>query len=205
MSSPKRSHGEAVKHIGRYLLATRNKGIYLRPNKSQSFECYCDADYSGNWDKRYAAEDPNTARSRSGIVIFYAGAPLLWFSKLQTMFALSTAESEFISLSTAVRQLIPVMELLKETKSYGNDVSYTPTVYCRIFEDNSAALEIARVPKMRPRTRHINSIYHHFRGMVANKRISIHPISTDEQLADSFTKQPTYDLFIKHRKKILGW
>mmetsp|Transcript_4824 Transcript_4824/g.7447 ORF Transcript_4824/g.7447 Transcript_4824/m.7447 type:complete len:206 (+) Transcript_4824:270-887(+) len=205
MGNPKRSHGEAVKHIGRYLLETRNEGIFLRPDKPKSFECFCDADYSGNWDHRIAAEDPNTAKSRSGVIIFYAGSPLLWFSKLQIMYALSTAESDFFALSLGARQLIPVMEILKEIKAKGIQVSYTPTVYCKIFEDNSAALEIARVPKMRPRTRHINAIYHHFRNLIANKRVHIHPVDTLNQLADGFTKQTTHEIFFRHRKHVLGW
>jgi len=41
MADPKHSYGEAVKHIGRYLLETRGKGIFLRPDKTKSFECFC--------------------------------------------------------------------------------------------------------------------------------------------------------------------
>jgi hypothetical protein len=40
-----RSHGEAVKRIGRYLLGTRDKGFIIRPDMKKSFECYVDADY----------------------------------------------------------------------------------------------------------------------------------------------------------------
>jgi hypothetical protein len=62
MSNPKESHGHAIKHLGRYLLGTRDKGLLLNPDNDKSFECYVDADFSGNWDKRIAAEDPNTAK-----------------------------------------------------------------------------------------------------------------------------------------------
>ena len=43
-----------------------------------------------------------------------------------------------------------------------------PTVYCRAFEDNTGAYEMATTPKMRLRTRHINVKYHHFRHHVRN-------------------------------------
>ena len=46
---PKRSHAEAVKRIGRYLLATKGKGLLIRPNELKYFECWVDADFSGNW------------------------------------------------------------------------------------------------------------------------------------------------------------
>ena len=37
--SPKKSHAKAVKHIGRYLLATRDKGLVILPNKDWHFDC----------------------------------------------------------------------------------------------------------------------------------------------------------------------
>jgi len=49
-------------------------------------------------------------------------------------------------------QTIPMLELANGF----NMCSTKPTVYCRDFEDNSGALEIAKVPKTRPRTKHIN-------------------------------------------------
>lgn len=38
MSNPRRSHGEEVKRIGRYLLGTRNKGYFIKPDKTKSFD-----------------------------------------------------------------------------------------------------------------------------------------------------------------------
>jgi hypothetical protein len=37
-----------------------------------------------------------------------------------------------------------------------------PHVYCKVFEDNAGALELAMLPKLCPRTKHINVCYHHF-------------------------------------------
>ena len=47
---------------------------------SKSFEAYADADFCGNWDKSIAMEDSDTARSRSGFLLTYAGVPLQWGS-----------------------------------------------------------------------------------------------------------------------------
>jgi hypothetical protein len=62
MSDPRKSHGGTVKRISRYLLGSRDKGYILCPDLTQSFECYVDADYCGNWDP-LAMDDPNTAKS----------------------------------------------------------------------------------------------------------------------------------------------
>jgi Reverse transcriptase (RNA-dependent DNA polymerase) len=50
--SPKVEHSAAVKHIGRYLLATKDKGIVCMPNAS-SIHCYADASFSREWIKHY--------------------------------------------------------------------------------------------------------------------------------------------------------
>ncbi len=87
------------------------------------------------------------------------------------------------------RLQLPIMELLKEIRDYGFAHEYIPAkVYCKAFEDNLAALEMATVHIMRPRTKHINNIYHHFREHVRDSSISIHAISTTGQFADIFTK-----------------
>ena len=78
-------------------------------------------------------------------------------------------------------------------------------VYCKAFEDNSGALELATVPKMRPRTKHINIKYHHFRSHVNNGSITVHKIDTAEQPIDITTKPLASVPFKKHRKFILGW
>ena len=98
------------------------------------------------------------------------------------------------------------MGLLNEFKEQGILTDeYVPKVYCKAFEDNSGAYELARVPKMRPRTKHINQKYHHFRSYVADKKIQVFQIPTEEQLGDLFTKPLPYDLFQKFVKYIFGW
>ena len=80
-----------------------------------------------------------------------------------------------------------------------------PSIHCKLFEDNMGACELAKVPKMRARTKHINIKYHHFREWVTQNKISIHVISTTNQLSDIFTKPLSTDLFTKFRKSILMW
>jgi hypothetical protein len=63
-----------------------------------------------------------------------------------------------------------------------------PHVYCKVFEDNSGALELARLPKLHPRTKHVNVCYHHFCDLVRKGLIKIFPIDTKEQIADTLTK-----------------
>ena len=203
---PKRCHAEAVKRIGRYLLGTRDKGIIINPRSPWLFDCWVDADYAGNWRYKDAQVDPMTSKSRSGWIIRFAGAPITWSSKMQTITALSTTEPEYIALSTSLREVIPLMGMLKEARENGLDVKdIPPQVHCTVFEDNSGALELARMPTMRPRTKHINQAYHHFREHVERKEIIVNATPTEDQMADVLTKPLPEASFSRHRRSIMGW
>lgn len=80
-----------------------------------------------------------------------------------------------------------------------------PHVYCKAYEDNASTLEIARTTKIRPRTKHINIVYHHFLHFVRTERIQIYPIATDEQFADIFMKPLRQNVFLYLRKTYLKW
>ena len=205
-SDPRVTHESALNHLSRYLQATREEGLIFDPNDKSGLEVYADADFVGNYCKATAPFDASTAKSRSGYAIMFCGCPIVWTSKLQTCVALSSCESEYYALSQALREAIFIMDLLKEIRDYGFARDYIPAkVYCKAFEDNSAALEMATVHKMRPRTKHINNIYHHFREHVRDGSITIHAISTTEQFADIFTKPLDAKTFLYLRKKYLHW
>ena len=205
-NEPRKPHGEAVRWLGRYLAGTRDKGIIFKPNED-SFHCYVDADFAGAWDPDGDPKnDPDTARSRTGYVAMLAGCPISYASKLQSVIALSSSESEFIALSTALRDIIPAMNLLKEMHQRGWKVpGIQPKVHCRVFEDNSGALEMAVKEKFRPRTKHVNAKFHHFRSYVASGDIAVSPIRTAKQPADYMTKSLSASVLREHRYTVQGW
>jgi hypothetical protein len=205
-ADPKKEHGDAIKWLCRYLCATKDKGLILNPDMDASFDVYVDSDFAGNWVPEDAQDDINTARSRYGYIVMYHGCPVTWASKMQTEVALSSTESEFIALSHTLRSTIPLMELLKELQNRNIGFPTTqPGIHCKVFEDNSGAIEIAKVPKMRPRTKHINVKYHHFREYIEREDISIHYIPTEDQPADMMTKPLNESLVAKHRYTVMGW
>jgi hypothetical protein len=176
-NNPRESHANAVK---------KNEGLILHPDPSKSFEVHVDCDLAGNWVKEDAMNDPSTAKSRTGHVISYQ-------------------ESEYVGLPESLRIAIVLMNLLKEMKEHGVELPTTkPTVYCKLFEDNAGAIHIAKSPKMRPRTRHINQKYHHFCEWVKSGLIDILVIDTEEQPADLLTKLLSVASFVKYRKRVMG-
>jgi hypothetical protein len=131
-SDPRTEHGEAIIYHERYLKATRHLVLKFMPDPSKGFQCFCDTDFSGNWNKEFASIDPSTpAKSRSGWIIFYANCPVIWASKLQSQVTLSTTEPEYIAMSMALCDAIPLMELIKEMQECQFDIANSqPYVYC---------------------------------------------------------------------------
>ena len=75
----------------------------------------------------------------------------------------------------------------------------------KAFEDNSGALELSLVPKMRPHTKHINNVCHHFRSIIRDRLISVSKIGTEDEVVDIFTKPLSLGVFMEHRKTLLGY
>jgi len=204
-ANPKEQHAQAIRWLGRYLKATKNKGLRIKPQRGRLLEVYVDADFAGNFDKG-ESHLRDTARSRHGYIIMYEGVPITWKSQLQTEIALSSTESEYTGLSYALREAIPIMHLLKEMKTMGFQITKANAkIHCKVFEDNSGALEIAKIHKYRPRTKHLNVKLHHFRDYVTRGEISINPISTEHQLADYLTKPVNAHTLKRLREKVMGW
>ncbi len=104
-----------------------------------------------------------------------------------------------------IRDIIPVMNLLQEMRGRDYQVICTePHVYWKVFEDNSGAVELARLPELRPRTKHINVCYHHFRELVRKGLIKIFPIDTKDQIADALTKALAQNDFQRHCRFMCG-
>jgi hypothetical protein len=204
--NPKHSHGDAILRICRYLQGTKDRGLRFKPTTDLKLDCYCDADFAGlyNVEKH---DDPVCVKSRTGFCLTLGDCPLLWVSKLQTEIALSTTEAEYIALSQAIRELLPMRDLFQEVGTALKLQCALPTIlHSTVFEDNNGALSLATSPKISPRTKHIAVKYHHFRSKIGpDKGIIISRIDTTEQKADIFTKGLGVTQFIHLRRLLMGW
>jgi len=144
-------HGEALLYLICYLKKMHAIGIPFSPRSDWGFDCYCNADFAGNWNCSLAPFNPSTAKSRSGWVVFYAECPVVWASKLQSQVAMSTTEAEYIAMSQSLRDVLPIMFLVDEIKTCSFTIILTiPNVFCKVFEDKSGTLELARLTKLHP-------------------------------------------------------
>jgi len=203
-NNPMLSHEKSIMRIGQYLLDTCKRGIIYKPDKSKGLECYVDAEFAGGWSQADANNADNVL-SRTGYIIMYANCPILWVSCLQTEIALSTAKAEYIALSQALQDVIPLITLLKEINKVFPIHVRTPTFVCKVHEDNQSCITMATSQKFTPRTKHIALKYHHFCSHVKRGAIQISYCRTTEQKADLLTKPLADNLFFKLRYMLSGW
>ena len=69
-----------------------------------------------------------------------------------------------------------------------NVADYSKKIKYNFFEDNNGALEMAKEPKIRPRTKHVAIKYHYFRTHIERRDTQLEKIDTTEQEADFLTK-----------------
>ena len=117
-----------------------------------------------------------------------------------------------MALSTAAREVIYLMNLTDELRKHGVTlIDEKPSIQCRVFEDNAGAIELAKLPKLRPRTKHLAIQYHHFRSWTVKglngeePRIKVEYVQTQEQEADIMTKPLPRPQFQHLRQKLCGW
>ncbi len=178
-ASPTEAHLTAAKRILRYLKATRDFGLYYAVGNADALKGYCDANYAG---------DRDTRKSTTGYVFLWAGAPVCWASQKQAVVALSTTESEYIALAAAAQQAMWLRQVL-------DDVGEKLAGPIQLFEDNQAAIQIARNPILHKRTKHIDVRHHYVREVVGKGQLELIYIPTKDQLADLLTKPLPRDSF----------
>ena len=83
-------------------------------------------------------------------------------------------------LSLSTREFLPLREIVQELKDIFKIPEAQLKIRCTLFEDNKGAEELAKVPKNRPRTKHIALKYH---------PIQIHAIDALEQTVGGSANQ----------------
>jgi hypothetical protein len=74
-SNLKAIHELAIKQIVRYLFATKDKGLIMRPASDLTQDMYVDSNFAGMWHKEHS-QLRNNVNFRMGFVITFGGCPV---------------------------------------------------------------------------------------------------------------------------------
>ena len=203
----KRSHEKALERIGQYLKGTLDKGLVLRPTpESIHIDAYVDSDFAGLALKEDRS-DPTSVKSRTGFVLNVANCPVVWSSKLQHQIATSSTHAEYIGLSSAMKEIIPLGNLLcTVSQAVGLPEDFNTTFKTTVWEDNNGCRTIANLEPGRftPASKWYDITLHWFRSHLSD-RVTVERIDTAMQWADMFTKPLKAEIFVKIRMLVMGW
>ncbi len=119
-------------------------------------------------------------------------------------------EAEYVALSTACKDLLPLVLLIRElSNAVGLDASFVSNIHCKVHEDNIGALTLGCLEprSITLQSKHYAIKYHWFCKKVADpsQRITLFKIDTKHQLGDLFTKGLTHASFVHLRRLLMGW
>ncbi|GKA35078.1 retrovirus-related pol polyprotein from transposon TNT 1-94 [Tanacetum coccineum] len=133
-------------------------------------------------DKNYhMAGSKDDGRSTLGFLFFLGNNCFTWSSKKQSIVNLSSCEAEYVAATSCVCHAIWLKSMLKELYMEQEDAS-------QIYMDNKSAIDLAKNPVYHDRSKHINTRYHFIRECIARKDVRVIHTSSEDQVADIFTK-----------------
>ena len=106
----------------------KTQGKLSIPDKRNIIEAFMNASFAGDLNKEWINE-PTSMISRAGYVISYINSPIIWCSKLQIEIALSTTENEYVTFSIKLKDVIHLIELLRDFKESVKFDNPSATVY----------------------------------------------------------------------------
>ena len=119
-------------------------------------------------------------KSTSRTCQFLGRSLVSWSSKKQTFIALSTAEAEYVAAGQCCAQLLWMRQTLRD---FGYNLRKVP-----LLCDNESAIRLADNLVEHSHTKHIDIRHHCLRDHQQKGDIEVFHISTENQLADIFTK-----------------
>ena len=166
------THYDAVLRILRYLKYTIFDGLHFSSHSSLTIQAYSDTDWAG---------DPTDRQSTTGYCFLLGDSLISWRSKKQTVVTRSSTEVEYRALTATTAELIWLRWLLQDLVV---DCSTAIKLYC----DNQIAIQIAHNDVFHERTKHIEIACHFIRHHLLQGTITLQSVSSQDQLADIFTK-----------------
>ncbi|GJU61806.1 retrotransposon protein, putative, ty1-copia subclass [Tanacetum coccineum] len=136
--------------------------------------CYTDAGYLTNADD---------LKSQTGYVFVLNGGAIDWKSAKKSIFAISSAEAEYIAAFDASKEAIWVRKFI-------SGLGVVPTIEkpINMYCDNTGIIAIANESGITKGARHFRAKVHYLREVIEFGDTKLEKVHTDDNLDDPFTK-----------------
>ena len=146
-----------------------------------------DSDWGGDSEKRISV---------SGWAIFLCGCLIGWGSRSQKNVTLSSTEAEYVAISEICKEIIFLKQVLEFL-----EVKYEFPIIINV--DNVGAIYLAKNAESR-RTKHVDIRYHFVREYVEQGIVKIIFVKSEENIADTFTKNVNEGTYEKHNSEYMA-
>lgn len=147
---------------------------------------FTDADWGGS---------RTDMRSTTGYGTFLWGNLITWRSKKQHVVSRSSAEAELRALALGLCEGLWVRRVL-------NDLGVHITLPIQLYCDNISAIHMIENPIQHDKSKHIEIDRHFIREKIEAKVIQILHVSSQQQVADIFTKAVSIKIFYNLLSKL---
>ncbi|KAJ9481045.1 hypothetical protein VN97_g12463 [Penicillium thymicola] len=171
-ASPTTNDLQAVRAVYRYLSGTTNLGITLGKVDDTSFFAYADASH-GDW---------HDSKSTEGAVWFFGGAPIIWYSKKQSIMTPSSTATEWCALDRPARD---AQWISKIAKALNLPDAGNPIV---VLTDNINTQLLMGKKSCKNSTRWLDMKWFFVKDAIFQKKIDLRRVETKSNVADGFTK-----------------
>eukprot|EP00253_Pinus_taeda_P016571 PITA_16571 len=144
---------------------------------------FTDSDWAG---------DPDDRKSTTSYVFTLGSGPITWDCKKRATISLSSVEAEYRGAVEASKEALWLRQILSE---FGFQQQHPTTLWC----DNQSAIHLCKYPVQHQRNKLIELHMHFIRKLIRDLVLEVQYCSTDDQVADIFTKALTEAKFTKLR------
>ncbi len=183
-------HDLAVKQIIRYLVETAQLRLQYESFKVKKVERAEFFEYINSAH----ANCLNSRRFIFDYMFFLWNESISWSFKHQQCISTSSAEAEYVDECNAVKELIFLIQALKEMRY--DDSNTNSTI---ILADNQATIKMGSNLVNYPRAKHIDTSYHYVRNKVEEEAIRLKYILIDQMVVDDLTKPLKSGKFLRFR------
>lgn len=164
-----------LKRVMRHLNGTVSLGLTYGEDAElgDDLVAYVDADHAGGMEKGY---------STTAAVMYPAGTPVDWISKIQEVAAISKVEAEYGVLSNAFLMIVHLRHQMRTASRATNSDDSVRRQHGSCFTQRNRL-------NQNPRMKHVDIKFHHTWPLIKEKVVNIIHTKTDSQKADALTKR----------------
>eukprot|EP00253_Pinus_taeda_P034896 PITA_34896 len=123
-------------------------------------------------------------QSKEGYVFTLGSGPITWACKKQSAISLSLAKAEYCGTIEASKEAMWLRQIMSE---FGFQQQHPTTLWC----DNQSAIQLRKDPVQHQRNKHIELHMNFIRKFIQDHVLEVQYCSTNDQVADIFTKALT--------------